>query len=377
MTSHQHFARTASLLYLHATLLTTTQAYRRYFYFEHQGVDEMLAVLSPLYRLLEEGAATASEHAFVSAYGSDLMCALSHCRSLSKYPIPPSTTPHLSPSLYHPTPSSTTPLLPPSTPPHHHLREFSAHGSDVQLQLAWQRFYKVLRELGRELQETISPILSILSYTLLYSLSTHFSPTLTYALLYFPDLSCTLLSALYSPKLSVLAPLESLIAPTFSSLAPHKSCASTILSSSVADNLYSPHGAAGDQDDTRSILYRFSRSLCTQYFRVLSYTISPLHSLACSSFLSLHAVLSCIVLYLLTTPISHVLSPHSFLSSRSSLESVIAPILCLLRLCLLLPHESFYFSFTFFSLLRTRSLLLSCSSTSVTLCSFTLSSSSL
>ncbi|KAL3929327.1 MAG: hypothetical protein SGPRY_002008 [Prymnesium sp.] len=77
------------------------QAYRRYFYFEHQGVDEMLAVLSPLYRLLEEGAATASEHAFVSAYGSDLM-------------------------------------------------EFSAHGSDVQLQLAWQRLLMTHPRLPQE-----------------------------------------------------------------------------------------------------------------------------------------------------------------------------------------------------------------------------------
>ena len=36
------------------------QAYRRYFFYEHHGVDAMLAVLQPLAQKLE-GAATANE----------------------------------------------------------------------------------------------------------------------------------------------------------------------------------------------------------------------------------------------------------------------------------------------------------------------------
>lgn len=87
------------------------QAYRRYFYYEHHGVDAMLSVLAPLYRLIEHGPATANEKAFITAHGADLQTALAHCK------------------------------------------EFSAHGNDAQLQLAWEQFYTVLRQLGRELQE--------------------------------------------------------------------------------------------------------------------------------------------------------------------------------------------------------------------------------
>ncbi|KAL1523775.1 hypothetical protein AB1Y20_018699 [Prymnesium parvum] len=90
------------------------QAYRRYFYYEHQGVDAMLSVLAPLYRLMDQGAATASEKAFVAAHGPDLQAALAHCK------------------------------------------DFSQNGNDAQLQLAWERFYTVLRQLGRELQEAKS-----------------------------------------------------------------------------------------------------------------------------------------------------------------------------------------------------------------------------
>ena len=48
------------------------QSYRRYFYYEQQGVDAMLHSLAPLYRLLEQGAATDNERAFVAAHGADL-----------------------------------------------------------------------------------------------------------------------------------------------------------------------------------------------------------------------------------------------------------------------------------------------------------------
>ena len=90
------------------------QAYRRYFFTENQGVDAMLAVLQPLAQKLDEGALTANERAFVSAYGPDLSAALAHCR------------------------------------------EFSLGGAESLLQAAWERFYAVLRQLGRELQETRS-----------------------------------------------------------------------------------------------------------------------------------------------------------------------------------------------------------------------------
>ena len=80
------------------------QAYRRYFYYEHHGVEAMLSVLSPLYRLMEQGAVTASEKDFVAVHGVDLRTALAHCR------------------------------------------DFSIQGTDSQLQLAWERFYTVLRQ---------------------------------------------------------------------------------------------------------------------------------------------------------------------------------------------------------------------------------------
>ena len=59
---------------------------------------------------MEQGAATANEQAFVLAHGADLQTALDHCR------------------------------------------DFSSQGNDGLLQLAWERFYTVLRQLGRELQ---------------------------------------------------------------------------------------------------------------------------------------------------------------------------------------------------------------------------------
>ena len=87
------------------------QAYRRYFYYEQHGVDSMLSVLLPLYRMLDHGANTANERAFVAAFGAELQTALAHCR------------------------------------------EFSRAGRESELQCAWERFYAVLRQLGRELQE--------------------------------------------------------------------------------------------------------------------------------------------------------------------------------------------------------------------------------
>jgi serine/threonine-protein kinase mTOR len=87
------------------------QAYRRYFYYEHHGVDAMLSVLAPLYRLLEQGPATANERAFVAAHGDELQVAYDYCN------------------------------------------QFSLTGNEAHLQLAWERFYTVLRQLGRELQE--------------------------------------------------------------------------------------------------------------------------------------------------------------------------------------------------------------------------------
>ena len=35
-------------------IVVLEQAYRRYFYYEHHGVDAMLSVLAPLYRLMEQ-----------------------------------------------------------------------------------------------------------------------------------------------------------------------------------------------------------------------------------------------------------------------------------------------------------------------------------
>ena len=72
----------------------------------------MLGVLLPLYRTLEAGAVTANEQGFVAAYGAELQAALAHCR------------------------------------------EFSRTGQEAMLQLAWERFYAVLKQLGRELQES-------------------------------------------------------------------------------------------------------------------------------------------------------------------------------------------------------------------------------
>ena len=40
----------------------------------------MLSVLLPLYRLLDGGASTANEAAFVGAHAAELHAALAHCR---------------------------------------------------------------------------------------------------------------------------------------------------------------------------------------------------------------------------------------------------------------------------------------------------------
>ena len=90
------------------------QAYRRYFCYEHNSVDSMLAILEPLAQMLDHGGATANEQAFVSMYGHDLALALEHCR------------------------------------------EFAQTGNEAQLQRAWENFYSVLSQLGHELQETKS-----------------------------------------------------------------------------------------------------------------------------------------------------------------------------------------------------------------------------
>ena len=119
------------------------QAYRRYFFYEQHGVDAMLAVLQPIAQKLEDGAQTANERAFVSAYGPDLSAALGHCR------------------------------------------EFSRGGAESLLQAAWERFYSVLRQLGRELQESKSLQLEQVSPELLRAHHlelavpgmTHLSPT--------------------------------------------------------------------------------------------------------------------------------------------------------------------------------------------------------
>ena len=86
-------------------------AYRRYFYHEARGVEPMLSVLLPLYRLLDGGASTANEAAFVGAHAAELHAALAHCR------------------------------------------EFKVTGAEPELQCAWERFYSVLRHLARELHE--------------------------------------------------------------------------------------------------------------------------------------------------------------------------------------------------------------------------------
>ena len=68
-------------------------------------------MLAPLYARLEAGASTAHEADFVAAYAADLRSALAHCH------------------------------------------EFRLSGDEAQLQAAWTRFYEVLRQLGRQLQQ--------------------------------------------------------------------------------------------------------------------------------------------------------------------------------------------------------------------------------
>ena len=101
------------------------QAYRRYFYYEPHGIEAMLGVLLPLYRMLEAGAVTANEQGFVAAYGAELQAALAHCR------------------------------------------EFSRTGQEAMLQLSWERFYAVLKQLARELQDSKTLQLSSVSPQLL------------------------------------------------------------------------------------------------------------------------------------------------------------------------------------------------------------------
>ena len=101
------------------------QAYRRYFYYEQHGIEAMLGVLLPLYRVLEAGAVTANEQGFVAAYGAELQAALAHCR------------------------------------------EFSRTGQEAMLQLSWERFYAVLKQLARELQDSKTLQLSSVSPQLL------------------------------------------------------------------------------------------------------------------------------------------------------------------------------------------------------------------
>ena len=79
-----------------------------------QGVDAMLHALAPLYRLLEQGADTDNEHAFAELYGADLVAARAHCKA------------------------------------------FVNGAGEGQLQAAWERFYAVIRQLGKSLQEPSS-----------------------------------------------------------------------------------------------------------------------------------------------------------------------------------------------------------------------------
>ena len=74
----------------------------------------MLHALAPLYRLLEQGADTDNEHAFAELYGADLVAARAHCKA------------------------------------------FVNGAGDAQLQAAWERFYAVIRQLGKSLQEPSS-----------------------------------------------------------------------------------------------------------------------------------------------------------------------------------------------------------------------------
>ena len=101
------------------------QAYRRYFYYEQHGIEAMLGVLLPLYRVLEAGAVTANEQGFVAAYGAELQAALAHCR------------------------------------------EFSRTGQEAVLQHAWESFYAVLKHLARELHDSKTLQLSSVSPQLL------------------------------------------------------------------------------------------------------------------------------------------------------------------------------------------------------------------
>ena len=74
----------------------------------------MLHALAPLYRLLEQGADTDNEHAFAESYGADLVAARAHCKA------------------------------------------FVNGAGEGQLQAAWERFYAVIRQLGKSLQEPSS-----------------------------------------------------------------------------------------------------------------------------------------------------------------------------------------------------------------------------
>lgn len=114
------------------------QAYRRYFYHEQHSIESTMQVLRPLYKKLEEGAATANEQAFVSAHGADLQAAFAHCR------------------------------------------EFVRTGHEPKLQCAWEHFYTVLRQLGRALQEARTLQLQQVSPALLEALELELAVPGTY-----------------------------------------------------------------------------------------------------------------------------------------------------------------------------------------------------
>ena len=91
-------------------------------------------VLLPLYRMLDAGAVTANEQAFVATYDAELQAALAHCR------------------------------------------EFSRTGQEAMLQLSWERFYAVLKQLARELQDSKTLQLSSVSPQLLQALMEKHQP---------------------------------------------------------------------------------------------------------------------------------------------------------------------------------------------------------